>query len=144
MSFIERCIPELSKLYTFNPEDVLIDPCARDGSLLSLLALLTDYAVGYDIEPKHDALVKHNYVLKVDYLTLPEPIKPIDGRLFVVGKPPKHLIKEFLEKSCSFADVVAFLLPKDYDWIEIVPINFLNIKYIPMKEGNFFVWHCKF
>lgn len=138
MSFIERCIPELSKLYTFNPEDVLIDPCARDGSLLSLLSLLSDYAVGYDIQPKYE------YVLKVDYLTLPEPIKPINGRIFVVGKPPKKLIKEFLEKSCNFADVVAFLLPKDYDWIEIVPINFFNIKYIPMEEGNLYVWHCKF
>lgn len=144
MRFVEHCIPELSKLYTFNPEDVLIDPCARDGSLLSLLSLLSDYAVGYDIEPKHDALVKHEYVLKVDYLTLPEPIKPINGKLFVVGKPPKKLIKEFLEKSCNFADVVAFLLPKDYEWEEIVPINFLTIQSVLLEEGIFYIWHLKF
>jgi len=132
MSFIERFIPELSKFYTFEENDVIIDPCARDGSLLSLLVLLSDFVVGYDIEPKHD------YIFKVDYLTLPIPIKPIDARMFVVGKPPSNLLKEFIEKSCEFADVIAFLLPEDSN--QFFSSKFTNIKCVPMEEGLFQIW----
>jgi hypothetical protein len=139
MSFVERCIPELSKLYTFEEDDVIIDPCARDGSLLSLLVLLSDFVVGYDIQPKNEhILAKHGHILKVDYLTLPVPIKPIDSRMFVIGNPPDKLRKEFIEKSCEFADIIAFLLPEDSK--QFFSSKFKNIKCIPMDEGLFQIW----
>jgi hypothetical protein len=132
MSFIERCIPEISKLYRFEEDDVIVDPCARYGSLLSLLVLLSDFVVGYDIEPKHE------YVLKVDYLSLSYPIKPFNSRMFIIGNPPDKLRKEFIEKSCEFADVIAFLLPEDSK--QFFSSKFKNVKCIPMDEGLFQIW----
>ena len=132
MSFLERCIPELTNLYTIEQDDVIIDSCARDGSLLSLLVLLSDFVVGYDIEPTYD------YILKVDYLTLPIPIKPFNSRMFIVGNPPDKLRKEFIEKSCEFADVIAFLLPEDSK--QFFSSKFKNVKCIPMDEGLFQIW----
>jgi hypothetical protein len=137
MSFIERCIPEISKLYRFEENDVIIDPCARDGSLLSLLVLLSDFVVGYDICPKYE------HVLKVDYLTLPSPIKPFDSRMFIVGKPPDTLLKEFVEKSCRFADVIAFLFPKDFRMIEaeeLFHIDFSMKQCIQLDDGVYHIW----
>jgi hypothetical protein len=142
MSFIERCIPELTKLYTIESNDVVIDPCARDGSLVSLLVLLSDFVVGYDIKPQQ-SINLYDYILKVDYLTLPVPIKPFDSRIFVVGKPPDNLLKEFVEKSCKFADVIAFLFPKDFrmsDAEELFHFDFSMKQSVKVEDGVYQIW----
>jgi hypothetical protein len=144
MSFLERCIPELVKLYTIEPNDVIIDPCARDGSLLSLLVLLSDFVVGYDIQPKIiHTVANYDYILKVDYLTLPIPIKPFDSRIFVVGKPPDNLLKDFVEKSCKFADVIAFLFPKDFRMSEaedMFHFDFSLKQSVKLEDGVYQIW----
>ncbi len=142
MSFLERCIPELVKLYTIEPNDVIINPCARDGSLLSLLVLLSDFVVGYDIQPQQ-SITLYNYILKVDYLTLPNPIKPFDSRMFVVGKPPSNALKEFIEKSCKFADVIAFLFPKYFRMSEaedLFHFDFSMKQSVKVEDGVYQIW----
>lgn len=142
MSYPESCVSELTKLYSISPEDVIIDPCARDGSLLSLLVLLSDYVVGYDKNPRHiQNLNTYEYILKVDYLSLSYPAKPIHSKMFVVGKPPDKLIKEFILHSCNFADVIAFVFPNEFTNSEdYFSLNFTKQKRMILEDGIFEIW----
>ena len=124
------CLQELKKLYFFENEDVIVEPCAGDGAFLSILCLLTDFVVGYDLNPKS------KYILKQDFLTLESPAKPINSKMYVVGCPPfeETLLQAFLQKSCEFADVIAFIVPKTFK--SSFP-NFNHIKTIDLPNNSF-------
>ena len=128
------CLNELKKLYFFENEDVIVEPCAGDGAFLSILCLLTDFVVGYDINPKN------KYILKQDFLKLEHPVKPINSKMYVVGCPPfeETLLQTFLKKSCGFADVVAFILPKSFNSFDSIGIDkFSHIKTIDLPDNSF-------
>jgi hypothetical protein len=132
------CLNELKKLYFFENEDVIVEPCAGDGAFLSILCLLTDFVVGYDINPKN------NYVLKQDFLKLESPAKPINSKMYVIGCPPfsESLLKGFIQKSCEFADVIAFILPKTFSLFntetkDLSFDNFFHIKTIDLPDNSF-------
>jgi hypothetical protein len=128
------CLQELKKLYFFENEDVIVEPSAGDGAFLSILCLLTDFVVGYDINPKS------KYILKQDFLKIEHPVKPINSKMYVVGCPPfeETLLQVFLQKSCDFADVIAFILPKSFNSSGIKGIyNFNHIKTIDLPDNSF-------
>ena len=133
-----QCLNELKKLYFFENEDVIVEPCAGDGAFLSILCLLTDFVVGYDINPKS------KYILKQDFLKLEHPAKPINSKMYVIGCPPfsDELIHRFIQKSSEFADVIAFILPKTFSLFntEIKDLcfdNFNHIKTIDLSDNSF-------
>jgi hypothetical protein len=132
------CLNELKKLYFFENEDVIVEPCAGDGAFLSVLCLLTDFVVGYDINPKNE------YVLKQDFLILENPAKPINSKMYVIGCPPFNnlLLNSFIQKSCGFADVIAFILPKTFglsnnERKDFSFPNFNHIKTVDLPDNSF-------
>ncbi len=128
------CLNELKKLYFFENEDVIVEPSAGDGAFLSILCLLTDFVVGYDINPKN------KYILMQDFLKIENPAKPINSKMYVVGCPPfeETLLQTFLQKSCEFSDVIAFILPKSFNSKGIEGIkNFYQVKTIDLPDNSF-------
>jgi hypothetical protein len=90
------------------PDFVFIEPSAGDGSFLNVLPKNT---ISMDIEPRHPAILKTNF-LKWN--------PNMDGKRFIVfGNPPfglrGHLALKFINHSYSFADYVCFILPQLFE-----------------------------
>jgi hypothetical protein len=85
-----------------------VEPSAGSGSFLRALPS-TYERIGLDLEPKADGIQTQ------DYLTW---TPPADKRTIVFGNPPfgrqSSLAKTFIKKSCAFAEIVAFILPRSF------------------------------
>ena len=87
-----------------------IEPSAGTGAFLRQLP--PEFTkIGLDIEPKYDDIIKQ------DYLTWQAPTVAKKG-IIVFGNPPfgrqSSLAKAFIAKSCLFANIIAFILPKSF------------------------------
>lgn len=95
----------------YDDDDYLwIEPSAGTGAFLRQLP--PEFTkIGLDIDPKCDDIVKQ------DYLTWQAPTVAKKG-VIVFGNPPfgrqSSLAKAFIAKSCSFANIIAFILPKSF------------------------------
>lgn len=96
-----------------------IEPSAGDGSFLNILPTDT---IGLDIEPKHEKIIK------CDYLTWKPDNNHKDGdkdnnvdshKYVVIGNPPfglrGHMALKFINHSYDFADYVCFILPQLFE-----------------------------
>lgn len=93
--------------------DVLwVEPSAGTGAFLHQLP--PEFTkIGLDIDPKT------NDIIKQDYLSWnPDTAAPKKKGIIVFGNPPfgrqSSLAKAFIVKSCSFANIIAFILPKSF------------------------------
>ena len=88
---------------------IFIEPSAGDGSFLKILP--KHKRIGLDIEPKHEEIIKGNY------LTWEPENKDI--KYIVIGNPPfglrGHLALKFINHSYKFADYVCFILPQLFE-----------------------------
>ena len=95
------------------PYDYLwIEPSAGTGAFLRQLPP-EFIKIGLDIDPKT------NDIIKQDYLSWnPDTAVPKKKGIIVFGNPPfgrqSSLAKAFITKSCSFANIIAFILPKSF------------------------------
>jgi len=96
-----------------NGSDYLwIEPSAGTGAFLRQLP--PEFTrIGLDIDPKT------NDIIKQDYLTWQAPTTlPKKKGIIVFGNPPfgrqSSLAKAFIAKSCLFANIIAFILPKSF------------------------------
>ena len=94
----------------YDDEYLWIEPSAGTGAFLRQLP--PEFTkIGLDIDPKCDDIVKQ------DYLTWQAPTVAKKG-VIVFGNPPfgrqSSLAKAFIAKSCSFANIIAFILPKSF------------------------------
>lgn len=93
---------ESPELYTW------LEPSAGNGSFFNNIP--TDIRkVGIDIDPKTDG------ILQADFL---EWTPTFQTKAIVIGNPPfgrqSSLAKKFIKKSCEFADIIAFILPRSF------------------------------
>ncbi|WP_299575932.1 hypothetical protein, partial [uncultured Leptotrichia sp.] len=83
----------------------IIEPSAGAGAFLKRLP---ENAIGYDIEPQSENIIKGDY-LKQNILYMKKSL--------VIGNPPfgssGNLHTEFIKKSMEHSDYVAFVLPGD-------------------------------
>jgi hypothetical protein len=94
----------------YDDDYLWIEPSAGTGAFLRQLP--PEFTkIGLDIDPKCDDIVKQ------DYLTWQAPTVAKKG-VIVFGNPPfgrqSSLAKAFIAKSCSFANIIAFILPKSF------------------------------
>jgi hypothetical protein len=96
-----------------NGSDYLwIEPSAGTGAFLRQLP--PEFTkIGLDIDPKT------NDIIKQDYLEWnPDTAVPKKKGIIVFGNPPfgkqSSLAKAFIAKSCLFANIIAFILPKSF------------------------------
>ena len=103
-----RCIQRIINLIPLTRNYLWVEPSAGNGSFLHNIPTSFE-KVGLDLDPKAKD------ILKQDYLTW---IPPSNKDIIVFGNPPfgrqSSLAKSFILKSCVFAKVVAFILPKSF------------------------------
>jgi len=99
--------------YDDDDDDVLwVEPSAGTGAFLHQLP--PEFTkIGLDIDPKSADIIQQ------DYLSWnPDTAVPKKKGVIVFGNPPfgrqSSLAKAFITKSCSFANIIAFILPKSF------------------------------
>jgi hypothetical protein len=101
---VERIISALPSTVDY----LWVEPSAGNGSFLHNIPS-SFKKIGLDIEPKGEDIEKQ------DYLTW---TPPLEKDIIVFGNPPfgrqSTLAKSFITKSCEFAKVIAFILPKSF------------------------------
>jgi len=112
----------LSKLDLFKYERI-IEPSAGSGSFSNLI----ENCIAYDIEPRNKNIIKQDF-LQLD-------ISKTKGKTLIVGNPPfgrqSSLAIKFINKSATFADTIAFILPNSFKKESL--LNRLN-KHLFLKE----------
>ena len=106
LNILKDKIPYLINGKTF------LEPSAGTGSFIRALdTVIEDYdLLAYDIDPKHPLVLKENFL----ELDLKE-----HTNLITIGNPPfgtrARLAIDFLNKSMEYSDVVAFILPVQFN-----------------------------
>jgi hypothetical protein len=96
----------------YDDDYLWIEPSAGTGAFLRQLP--PEFTkIGLDIDPKCDDIIKQ------DYLTWQAPTMLTKKKgIIVFGNPPfgrqSSLAKAFIAKSCLFANIIAFILPKSF------------------------------
>lgn len=122
VSVAKKCITQItSSLQTIggagvgagalDPSSYLwIEPSAGNGSFLHNIPN-TYTKIGLDIDPKSPDVVCHDFL---QWTPPQDNTKPI----LIFGNPPfgsqSTLAKAFITRSCSFATIIAFILPKSF------------------------------
>lgn len=108
---------KISEFVDLNEYDLILEPSAGTGSFYSLMNQSKRY--GIDLDPKFPGIVRGNFL---------DWIPPKDKKVITIGNPPfgknSNLAVKFFQKSASFCDVIAFILPKTFRKASIV--NRLN------------------
>jgi hypothetical protein len=103
------CIQCIIEILPFTKEYFWVEPSAGSGAFLHNVPSSIE-KIGLDLEPMV------NDILRQDYITWNPP--PTNRKIIVFGNPPfgrqSSLAKAFIAKSCKFAEVVAFILPKSF------------------------------
>jgi hypothetical protein len=129
---VKRCMDLIERHVDFNSCSLVVEPSAGDGSFYN--AIPQGIAkIGLDIDPKCDGLVKANF-----FEWTPQDVQ---GRVIVIGNPPfgqrSSLAIRFIEHAATFADVIAFILPRSfnkYTFQNRVPVNFSLIDSFDCDE----------
>jgi len=104
----KNSIKSIINLLPFTSKYVWVEPSAGNGSFLHSIPI-SFKKIGLDLEPKA------NDILKQDFLKW---IPPLDKDIIVFGNPPfgrqSSLARAFISKSCEFAKIIAFILPKSF------------------------------
>ena len=106
-----------------------IEPSAGNG------AFLVDGCVALDIQPKH------TNILKQDFLSY---VPNFEKKILVYGNPPfgkqSSFAKKFIKHATSFADVVAFILPRSFmkpSMNNVFPNNFHCMYSKELEKDSF-------
>jgi hypothetical protein len=104
----ETCIESILSLLPFTNEYLWIEPSAGTGSFLHNVPSIFQ-KIGFDIEPKAEDIHQQDYL---------KWTPPKNKDIIVFGNPPfgrqSSLAKSFITKSCKFAKIIAFILPKSF------------------------------
>lgn len=102
----------------FNDFDTIIEPSAGSGNF----SKISDRCIAYDIHPEDKNIIQSDW-FDVDK-------SQFSGRTLVFGNPPfgknGNLAMKFIQES-SFADCIAFILPKSFKKESVkkrIPLNF--------------------
>jgi hypothetical protein len=103
----KTCINKIIETISSPSEYLWIEPSAGNGVFLNNI---TFPKIGIDIDPKSSNIQKQ------DFLSWSHP--KTDKDIIVFGNPPfgrqSSLAKSFITKSCKFAKIIAFILPRSF------------------------------
>jgi hypothetical protein len=121
----KTCIDRVLGLLPYVSEYLWVEPSAGNGSFLNQLPF---QKIGLDIDPKSDSIVKQDYLTWV----------PPSQACIVFGNPPfgkqSSLAKAFISKSCGFANVIAFILPKSFTKPSMYKAFHMNFHLVHSEE----------
>ena len=137
----KSCIQHILTLLPFTSEYLWVEPSAGNGSFLHNIPS-TFEKIGLDLEPNAADIHKQDYL---------EWTPPTDKDMIVFGNPPfgrqASLAKSFIAKSCKFAKVVAFILPKSFtkpSMFNAFDLKFHLIKSIELEKNSFSINGAKY
>lgn len=133
----KTCIKHITDLLPVTSNYLWIEPSAGNGAFLHNIPA-TFEKIGLDIEPKAED------ILAQDYLKWNPPLQNKD--IIVFGNPPfgrqSSLAKSFISKSCEFAKVIAFILPKSFtkpSMFNAFDLKFHPIQSIELEKDSFVI-----
>ncbi len=136
----KSCIQHVITLLPFTKDYLWIEPSAGNGSFLHQLPS-SFQKIGIDIEPSAKDIIKQ------DYLQWTPPSHP---NIIVFGNPPfgrqSSLAKSFISKSCEFAKIIAFILPKSFtkpSMYQTFHSHFHLIDSIELEKDSFMINNTK-
>lgn len=108
----KQCVQWIITAVSGDCDCLWIEPSAGTGAFLHQLP--PEFTkIGLDIDPKRDDIIKQDYLI-----WNPDTAVPKKKGVIVFGNPPfgrqSSLAKAFIVKSCSFANIIAFILPKSF------------------------------
>ena len=143
----KTCIDKILEVLTKKPSDCLwIEPSAGNGAFLNNI----DFPkIGIDIDPKSSNIQKQ------DFLSWSHPNTEKD--IIVFGNPPfgrqSSLAKSFITKSCKFAKLIAFILPRSFtkpSMYNVFDLSFHLVYSLELEQDSFLLndksynTHCVF
>ena len=140
-SVAELCLNLVRKYIQINPDDLIIEPSAGNGSFITGIKSLASNFKFYDLEPEHTEITKQDY-LQCDY----DSIMGAFGKIHVIGNPPfgrqSSLAIKFIKKSCEFCNSVSFILPKSFKKDSLkktFPLKFHLVFELDLPDKSFLV-----
>lgn len=120
-SIVDKCFATLNKLFETKEFDFIIEPSAGSGNFYKKIQHADKIAM--DIHPEHKNIIKK------DYFTYYPDEKY--KKILIIGNPPfgkvSSLAIQFFNHSSTFADVIAFILPRTFRKISVQ--NKLNTQF---------------
>jgi len=146
----EKCIVNVGAKYDWNKWCLVVEPSAGNGSFLSRIPC--DKKIGIDIAPEHKDIIKQDFLTYSPPENVMKLRNAIDNNvnvnngILVIGNPPfgrvSSLAIKFFNHATTFADVIAFIIPKTFRRISVH--NKLNKQFhlvfdedIPMEPCSF-------
>lgn len=130
------CIQRILSAVTTARDYLWVEPSAGNGAFLHNIPAGIE-KIGLDIEPKADDIRAQDY-LKWD--------APTGKPILVVGNPPfgrqSSLAKAFIAKSCKFANVIAFILPKSFtkpSMFNAFDLQFHLVQSVELQKDSFVI-----
>jgi hypothetical protein len=133
------CIQCLITKLPYTTDYVWIEPSAGNGSFFHNIPSTIE-KIGFDLEPMaHD-------IQQQDYLLWEPPPLLKNKKIVVIGNPPfgrqSSLAKSFITKSCEFATIIAFILPKSFvkpSMFRVFDFKFHQICSIELDKNAFVI-----
>lgn len=111
--------------------DVVIEPSAGNGSFSNQI----ENCVALDLEPRGEKIIKQDFFSYIGQL---------NKKILVIGNPPfgeqGNLAIKFFNHAATFANTIAFILPKSFKKISIqnkLDLSFYLKKEVPLKDNSF-------
>jgi len=112
-SIVNQCIDLIKSHINIQPDELIIEPSAGNGSFISLIKTLSTEHKFYDIKPEHPDIIKQDFLV-LDH----EGLKKEHDMIHIIGNPPfgrqASLAIKFIKKCCLFANSISFILPKSF------------------------------
>ena len=138
---VEVCLSLVKKYIQINPDDLIVEPSAGNGSFIAGIKSIPCNFKFYDLEPENGEIIKQDYLL-YDYGIIKETF----SKIHIIGNPPfgrqSSFAIKFIKKSCEFCDSISFILPKSFKKDSLkktFPLNFHLIFEIDLPDKSFLV-----
>jgi hypothetical protein len=138
---VQLCLDLIKQNIQINPDDLIVEPSAGNGSFIKGIKTLTNHFRFYDLEPENEEIIKQDYLLFHF-----DELKQTFEKIHIMGNPPfgrqSSLAIKFIKKSCEFCDSVSFILPKSFKKESLqktFPLNFHLVCQVDLPEKSFLV-----
>jgi hypothetical protein len=126
-SVAQKCLGNLQAAVDLKSYNAILEPSAGRGSFYKLLP--KGRREGIDLEPKYRGVKKGDYL----------KYKPKDNKKYlVVGNPPfgrvSSMAIKFFNKSATFADVIAFIVPRTFKRVSVQNKLSLNFSLVSSED----------
>ena len=140
-SVVHICLDLFKENIKIDPDDLILEPSAGNGSFIPGIKKITNNFKFYDLEPNNDEIIKQDYLL-YDYTECKKNFR----KIHIIGNPPfgrqSSLAIKFIKKSCEFCDSISFILPKSFkkeSFKKKFPLNFHIVFEIDLPDNSFLV-----